>query len=230
MLSSWIGGTRRLMLDVGQYGLLLGPVRRALVEPAASARDEPLRLLLCYYGKRCWQAGMIAGRCGNLSARLSGGDQIYITPQAANKSRLNAAAIERVSLLETTPADRERASVEFPMHRACYLADPRVGAVIHTHAPALTAAGIRRLDVTRTLPEVKAAIGGIRRLAYAPSGSEDLADRVGEAVAEGAGLMVLERHGAVSVGRDLAEAYDRMEFGELSAKTVLLAEEYRPCE
>lgn len=230
MLSSWIGGTRRLMLDVGQYGLLLGPVRRALVEPAASARDEPLRLLLCYYGKRCWQAGLIAGRCGNLSARLSGGDQIYITPQASNKSRLNAAAIERVSLFETTPEDRERVSVEFPMHRACYLADPGVGAVIHTHAPALTAAGIRQIDVTRILPEVGSAIGGLCRLPYARSGSQELADSVGQAVSEGAGLMILERHGAVSVGRDLAEAYDRMEFGELSARTALLATEGPPCE
>ena len=36
-LTPWIGGTRRLVGHVGQYGLLLGPFRRALVEPAAAA-------------------------------------------------------------------------------------------------------------------------------------------------------------------------------------------------
>lgn len=230
MLSSWIGGTRRLVMDVGQYGLLLGPVRRAFVEPAASARDELLRLLLCYYGKRLWQVGLIAGKCGNLSARLTDGDEIYITPRSANKSRLNAADIERVDLYRATPEDRERISVEFPMHRACYRTDSRVGAVIHTHAPALTAVGIRGLDFGALLPEAEISLGGVRRLPYTPSGSEALGEVVGEAVAGGATLMLLERHGAVAVGRDLAEAYDRMEFGELSAKTALLATGGHPCE
>jgi len=42
-------------------------------------------------------------------------------------------------------------------------------------------------------------------------------------VANGATLVLLEHHGVVSIGRDLPEAYDRMELGEISAKTALLA-------
>ena len=220
-LTPFIGGTRRLVLTAGQYGLLLGPVRRALIEPAAAANDEVLRLLLCYYGKRLWAAGFIAGRCGNISARLRDHETVYITPRATNKARLNAPDIIRVSL--TRPSDSDRlASVEFPMHRACYLSSLNVGAVIHTHAPALTALGLRDIDIDRMLPEAGKSLGKIARVRYAPSGSKELGELVGDAVANGARLILLERHGAVAVGPNLAEAYERMEFGELTAKAALL--------
>jgi L-fuculose-phosphate aldolase len=228
VLSPVIGGTRRLVGHVGQYGLLLGPVRRALIEPAAAASDEALRLLLCYYGKRLWQAGLIAGKCGNLSARLHSRNAVYITPRAANKSHLAAPDIRLVQL-DAAPESLSRVSVEFPMHRACYLADSNVAAVIHTHAPSLTALGIRDLDIDELLPEAAGSLGEVARIPYLPSGSRELAEAVGRAVAGGAGLLLLRRHGAVSVGRTLTEAYERMEFGELTARTALLATENGAC-
>lgn len=221
-LSASIGGTRRFMVGLGQYGLLLGPVRRAFVEPASGISDELLRLLLCYHGRRLWEQGFIAGRCGNLSARAHAQDAILITPRGTNKGRLSISDIQRASLL-AAPADSSRISVEFPMHRSCYLADVRVGAVIHTHAPYLTALGIRGGSLGDVLPEAAVALGGVARVSFAPSGSETLAERVGAAVADGARMLLLERHGALAVGRDLADAHDRMEFAELSAKAVMLA-------
>lgn len=223
VLSASLHGTRRLMVGLGQYGLLLGPVRRALVEPGAEIRDELLRLLLCHYGKLLWQQGLNAGCAGNLSARARQEDAIYITPRGANKARLSVSEIERVSLRGLTDQERERVSVEYPMHRACYVADVYVGAVIHTHAPYLTALGLGGVDIGDALPETAAALGGILRVPFAPSGSELLGERVVDALNSGARLLMLERHGALAVGRDLAEAYDRMELGELSAKTALLA-------
>lgn len=221
-LTPILGGTRRLVGHVGEYGLLLGPFRRALVEPAAAGSDEALRLLLCYYGRRAWETGLIAGRCGNLSARLHHVDAIYITPRAVNKARLSASEIQLVHL-HGGSAKLVRVSIELPMHRACYLADVGVGAVIHTHAPALTALGIRDIDLGELLPEAEAALGGVARVPYEPAGSRELADSTATAVAEGGRLLLLEHHGAVAVGRTLSEAYDRMEFGELTAKAALMA-------
>lgn len=218
----WIGGTRRLVGHVGQYGMLLGPVRRAILEPAAAGNDEALRLLICYHGRRLWEAGLIGGCCGNLSARLHQGDAIYITPRAVNKSRLHGEDIQLVPLRGGGDGPA-RVSVELPMHRACYYADVGIGAVIHTHAPALTALGIRGLDLEKALPEAGASLGGVARVPYAPSGSGELADSVGRAVFEGARVVLLERHGVVTVGHTLTDAYDRMELGELSAKAALLA-------
>jgi len=223
-LTPWIGGTRRLVGHVGQYGLLLGPFRRALVEPAAAASDEALRLLLCYHGRLAWQAGLIAGCCGNLSARLHSRDAIFITPRAVNKARVSAYDIQLVYLHSATQQGYEKVSVELPMHRACYLADSSVGAVIHTHAPALTALGIRSLRLEELLPEAASSLGPIERIPHLPAGSWELGDAVGNAVMRGAKLLLLERHGAVTVGDTLSEAYDRMEFGELTARTALMAD------
>jgi L-fuculose-phosphate aldolase len=139
-----------------------------------------------------------------------------------NKARLRAADIRLVPLRASAEV-QTGASVELPMHRACYLADVGVGAVIHTHAPALTALGIRDLPVEEMLPESVSAIGKVARVPYFSAGSWELAESVGRAVAEGARLLLLERHGAVSVGHNLTDAYDRMEFGELTARTALLA-------
>jgi L-fuculose-phosphate aldolase len=221
-LTPWIGGTRRLVGHVGQSGLLFGPIRRAIIEPAAAGHDEAVRLLLCYHGKRAWQAGLIAGCCGNLSARLRNRDYIYITPRAANKSRLHASDIQLVHL-GAVPDSLVNVSIEFPLHRACYLADHNVGAVIHTHAPGLTALGIREVDLHEILPIAATSLGGVARIPLLPSGSVELGEAVADAVSEGARTLLLAHHGAVTVGRSLTEAYDRMEFGELSARTALMA-------
>ena len=96
--------------------------------------------------------------------------------------------------------------------------------MIHTHAPALTALSIRKLDIEEMLPEAAGSVGPIATIPYLPSGSWELADAVGSAVMRGARLLILEQHGAVTVGRTLSEAYDRMELGELTAKTAVMAD------
>lgn len=222
VLSASLVGTRRFISGLGQSGLLFTPVRRTLVEPGARVRGELRPLLLCHYGYQLWSRGLIAGCCGNLSARMQDGAAIYITPRTVNKSRLLARDILRVPL-DATPEQLADVSVEFPMHRACYRLRPEVGAVIHTHAPALTALGLRHVAIGDLLPEAAHALGGVARVPYHPSGSEALAGAVADAVAAGNGLILLEQHGAVSVGRDVPEAYDRMELGELSAQAVVLA-------
>lgn len=228
MLHASLIGARRLVSDLGHYSLMAGPVRRALVEPAASISDDALRLLLAYYARRLGAAGLNAGPSGNLSARCRDGVSLLITRRGANKSRHSPADLCRLRL-DATPGERNGASSEFAMHRACYLADVATGAVIHTHAPALTAIGIRGLDLADTLPEANLALGGVRVVPFAASGSQALADAVGGAVTDGAGMVILERHGVVSVGATPAIAADRMEFGELSARTVLLATGGSPC-
>lgn len=191
---------------------------------------------LCDYGWRAWDAGLIAGTCGNLSALFDVGT-IIITPKGKNKGCLSEADIKKVGLYRTSRLEEieveEGVSVEYPMHRACYLADESVGAVVHTHAPALTALGlsvtpafvpVQYWGLMEALPEAAEVVGPIEWIPPFPSGSQQLAEAVGEAVADGAKLILLAQHGVVSVGETLEAAYNRMEYGELSARTLLMAE------
>lgn len=205
-----------------RVSLLRDVAVRALLETAAQRADWPRRLLLCYYGARLGSLGLNAGTTGNLSILLRDGASIYITPRGVDKAGLEPHQIRRLSLHECDQSIEE-ASSELPLHRASYHARPDVGAVIHAHPPALTALPLRGLDLTTTLPESGRALGGVGRIRYVPAGSEELAHLVGSAIAGGASLILLERHGIVSVGRALGEACGRIEQGELAALTTLMA-------
>jgi L-fuculose-phosphate aldolase len=174
-------------------------------------------------GRDLHAAGLLAGVSGNLSARL-GDDALAITPTATHKGHLDEVQIVELPLA-AGPEAAAGASSEFPLHREAYRARPEVGAVVHTHAPALIAAAMRGIDVPALLPEVTLATGDFATVPLLESGSDELAAAVGAAVAGGAGVVLLRQHGAVTVGRDIAEAVHRMELAELAAYAVLLAED-----
>ncbi len=200
----------------------LPPVRSSLVEPLAGRDDRARKLLLCHYGRRLRDSGHIAGGSGNLSVALQQRGAIAITPRGRDKGSLVPSDLVTVPLESPEPPP-SGASSELPMHRACYLGNDGVGAVIHSHSPALTAMGLRSARLDEELPELAQAIGPARLVPFHPSGSDELAHAVRAAVEGGVTVVVLARHGAVTVGADLAEAYDRLALAELSARSVLLS-------
>lgn len=186
-----------------------------------------LRERLCDVGRRLHDAGLNAGTAGNLSARVRGdgssADRLLVTPRGVRKDRLRPEDLVEVGLGSPTREERARASTELPVHLACYRADPAAGAVVHAHAPALTGIGLRGLDIGERLPEVEEATGAIATVPFAPSGSDALGAAVGEAVAGGAKVVLLARHGVLAVSADPEGAFDRLELAELAASACLLA-------
>jgi len=182
-----------------------------------------LRQSLCEVGRALYEHGLIAGRAGNLSVALDD-RYVLITPQGVRKDRLRPDELLLLPWDGPDPTAPAPVSSEWRMHLACYGADPaRVKAVVHAHPPALTAAGIRRLDLPAVLPEITAAVGELVLVDFEPSGSEALAKAAADAVNAGAAVLLLERHGATAVGRSLEEAFDRIELAELAAKAVVMS-------
>ncbi len=182
---------------------------------------DDLKLALMDAGRRLGESSLNAGTAGNLSARFADG-RVVITRRRTRKSSLT---IDDFVVVD--PDYREipaAVSTEYRLHLAAYRADSGVTAVIHAHSPALTALGLRRSSFPPILPELEAVVGSIVINPYEPSGSQRLADDVGRAVARGAGIVILKRHGIVAVGASVAHALDRVELGENAARTILLAE------
>ena len=171
-------------------------------------------------GRRLYEAGLVGGLAGNFSARLSE-ESVLITPTGAHKGRLTPESILELDL-GATPDEAARASTEFPFHRAAYRALNEIGGVVHTHAPALVACGLRDLEISEYLPEVSLATAAIVTVPLLDSGSEELGQAVGAAVLSGAGVVLLRNHGAVAVGETVEQAAYRMELAELAAYAVLL--------
>lgn len=177
---------------------------------------------LCRVGAELHRGGLLAGRAGNLSVRIAEG-AIVVTPAGGHKGHLEPDGLVRLSLEDPEAGGDGAATSELPVHLAAYRARPDVGAVVHTHAPALTALGVRGLDPGEALPEIGDALGGIALVEFEESGSEALGRAVGRALADGPCLLLLRRHGTVAVAPTPEEARDRTELAELSAYTVLLA-------
>ena len=184
---------------------------------------DAARARLVRYSARLLDDGLAVGTAGNISVRA--GDIVAVTPSGIGYRDMRAADICLVALDGTQVPDAgETPSSETPVHLAIYAATD-AAAVVHTHSPEVVALSVARPE----LPAIHYAIAGlggpVRVAPYARFGSAGLAAAAVEAL-DGRRAVVLRNHGAVTYGRDLAEAYDRALLLEWLARTYRLALSY----
>lgn len=185
--------------------------------------SEAAILELIEVGRQLSDGDLNAGTAGNLSA-LIGDQRMVISKRRTRKASLTKDSFLVFDFGRPSAAMLEQASTEFRLHVACYQAGSEVRSVLHTHSPALTAIGFRRSSFPPALPELETVVGSIAISPFEPSGSQRLADDVGRAVGRGAAVVILKRHGVVTVGRSIAHALDRLELAENAATTILLSD------
>ena len=182
------------------------------------------RAQLVSYSARLLDDGLAVGSAGNMSVRS--GDLVAITPSGISYAEMRPEDVCLVAMdgTETRAGNQETPSTETPMHLAIYAAT-RAGAVVHTHSPEVIALSAAREE----LPAIHYAITGlggpVRVAPYVRFGSEGLA-AAAVAALDGRSAVILRNHGAVSYGRDLAQAYDRALLLEWLARTYRLALSY----
>jgi L-fuculose-phosphate aldolase len=183
-----------------------------------SARDEIVRL-----GRVMYQKGYISASEGNLSIRLGPG-RLLVTPSGLHKGFLEPGHMLVVDedgrrTGATTVANRDlKPTGELPMHLEAYRLRPDVGAVIHAHPPLSIALSIAGLSVSDCLlPEAIVFLGLIPTTPYATPSSIECAEAISPLICNH-DAVVLQRHGTVTVGRDLMEAFIRLEVVEQNAR------------
>jgi len=185
---------------------------------------EAARAQLVSYSARLLDDGLAVGSAGNMSVRA--GDTVAITPSGVSYAEMRPADVCLVALDGTEPAGLvlQTPSSETPMHLAIYAAT-KAGAVVHTHSPEVIALSAAREE----LPAIHYAITGlggpVRVAPYVRFGSAGLAEAAVGAL-DGRNAVILRNHGAVTYGRDLAQAYDRALLLEWLARTYRLALSY----
>jgi L-fuculose-phosphate aldolase len=171
---------------------------------------------------RIYRYHMTTTSGGNLSI-LDPDGSMWITPSRVDKGALRPSDI----VLVKADGSREGLhppSSEFPFHREIYRVRPDIKAIVHAHPGALVAFSIvRQLPDTRVQTHAYNLCGKIAYAAYACPGSQELGDKIAAAFAGGADCVMLENHGVVIGGRDLAEAFQRFETLEFVAQTVIRA-------
>ncbi len=114
--------------------------------------------------------------------------------------------------------------METPFHLAFYRARKDVGAVVHAHPLNCTILACSGRTVRTDLtPEGLLYLGKVAFVPYATPGSKELADNL-EAAMQDHSAFIMENHGAIAVGKDVPEAYYRLEALEFLAEMQVMAE------
>jgi len=170
-------------------------------------------------GRRLGAHRLINGADGNLSVRL-GSFALAVTPSGRRKDELAPGDILPVALdAHDEPAGdiRRRPSSDIAVHRAAYAARPDVAAIAHAHPPAVLGcllAGLR--PDAAVLPEARTVLGRVAYVPALPFGGPAVAAAVAAALRDRTvGAVLLDRHGALTVGGSLDEAVDRLEVLDL---------------
>lgn len=174
-------------------------------------------------GRRLDDLGLVPARDGNLSARLAP-DRILVTATGVRKRALRSQDLVEVDL-EGRARGRGpgRPSSEIGLHLAVYRARSDVGAVFHAHPPVAVGFACAGLGLTDCLvPEVAVNLGSVPLTPYATPGTPELEQAIAP-ILERHDAFLLANHGAVTLGRNVGEAADRMETLEHFARIALVS-------
>lgn len=177
-----------------------------------------LREEIVKYGRLLYERGLTTATGGNISARLDD-ETILITPSGIRKGEMEKKDIVLMKLDGSWSGSRSP-SIESPLHTSLYR-HREIGAVIHAHPPCCTALAVAGIKLmTSMLPEGVMMLGDVPLIPYRRPGSDKLADEVVNAGNDIRGYL-LERHGSLTVGKNLTEAFGRLEEMEFIASVQL---------
>ncbi|MEW5820050.1 MAG: class II aldolase/adducin family protein [Cyanobacteriota bacterium] len=180
--------------------------------------------LIIEIGKKLYAKGYCDGTSGNISQKIDEG--CLVTASGTNLGNLNSEDIVYVPFKEV-PRTRfhKKPTSELFMHVALYMKRPEIDSIVHAHPHYCTAFGVARVNLNPPLlPEVLIQLGEIPLVEYAMPSTEELAYKIAAQAGSSNGLL-MANHGAVTLGKNLEEAYYRMETLESYAQIVFLAKQ-----
>jgi L-fuculose-phosphate aldolase len=172
--------------------------------------DIKIREQLVIFAQRAYKRRLVHGTGGNLSARLHN-DKMIIT---ASGLSLNDTERDNLMTVDLQSYDWKPNSVfipskEFKFHADIYRYRPDIEAILHVHPPFATAFAVKGQDIPR-LTDAGLRLSAIPIVPFAPGGSEELKDLIVSTVRQNPDCQVilLEKHGIVSLGSDVVTAYN----------------------
>jgi L-fuculose-phosphate aldolase len=184
--------------------------------------ESNIRETICRVARRLYDRNLVAATDGNISARL-GDDRFLCTPSGSSLASIEPDDLVTANGRAEKVAGIGKVTSEFFTHLAAYEERPDVLAVVHSHPPravALTLAGISLVEPL--LPEVVGSLGGIPTAQYATPATQEGATAIRNLIRQ-CDAVLLDRHGAVTVGASVWDALHKMEKVEHAAETVAWA-------
>jgi autoinducer 2 (AI-2) kinase len=220
-LSRLYRAAREAAGDPGDLAALPDPGAGAAgTTAAAPSNDTDVRPELIAVVNELYAGGLITATGGNVSARIPGRDEAWITPSQLFKGDLRPEILVRIGLdgRSLDPGARSPSS-EALMHVAVLAARSEANAVIHCHAPNATIlvnAGLPFLPISTEA----AFFSKLGRIPFVMPGTQELADAIVAAMGDGWAVL-MQNHGLLVAGRSLRRAADMAEIVERTAQVIV---------
>ena len=186
--------------------------------------ENELREDIVRVGRLVFEKGWVAANDGNVSVKLEDGT-FLATPTGISKSFITPEKLVRIDRAGKVIEGLSgyKASSEIKMHLRCYEEREDVGAVVHAHPPTATGFAVagKCLD-EYSMIETVITLGSIPIAPYGTPSTDEVPESIAPFLAQHDALL-LQNHGALTVGCDLITAYYRMETLEHFAKVSLTA-------
>lgn len=183
--------------------------------------EKAARSLICEIGRRLYLRNYVAANDGNISVRLSDGT-IVATPTNVSKGYMEEDRLVKLDLEGNLLTPGLRPSSEIKMHLRVYKENANVSGIVHAHPPISTSFAIAGIALDQPIsPEAIVNLGVIPIAPYATPSTAEVADSIAP-YCNTHSAVLLANHGALTWGKDLMEAYFRMESLEHVAHMTMI--------
>lgn len=186
--------------------------------------DEEAKEMIVEIGKRIYDRGLVASNDGNISILVSE-NELWATPTGVSKGFMTTDMMVKTDLEGNILAGDRKPSSEIKMHYRVYKESKEARAVVHAHPPVATAFAVagRALDKAY-LTEGVLQLGVVPLTPYATPTTAEVPEAIAPYCRE-YHAMLLANHGALTWGRDVLEAWRRMEAVEYCANATCMIEQ-----
>jgi L-fuculose-phosphate aldolase len=182
---------------------------------------EKIRDQVVNVSKMMYDKGMVNAFEGNVSVLK--GDKIYITPSGICKGFLTPDMIVVTDMEGQVLEGKLKPSSELMLHINSYKHRPGIKSVVHAHSPHATAFALANLPIeSKSYTEMIMLFEKIPLAEYGIPSTDEIFDGVKKYISD-YDIVLLANHGIMAVGKDVYDAYFKLEAAESIAKVLILA-------
>ena len=186
------------------------------------ARTEMIKVC-----KRIYEKEYVSAHDGNVSIKLDR-NRILITPSGFCKGDLTERDLIICDKNGKKIEGKYSVTSEIMIHLEVYRQRADINAVVHAHPPLATAFSLAGTSLAQCiLPEVVLTLGSIPTTEYATPTTKEGPGVIRDLVKTN-DAMILDRHGSLTIGKDIWSAYFKLEKIEHTAKVTFIARQLGP--
>ena len=183
--------------------------------------DKDAKELIIEFGKRMYEKNFVSARDGNISVKVSP-TELWATPTGVSKGFMTEDILVK---LTTDGTILEQGALcltsEIKMHLRCYNENPDINAVCHAHPEVSTSFAVAGIPLEIPIvAEAVVQLGTVPVSKYATPGTEEVPNSVAPYCKDYSAVL-LANHGLLTWGKNIEQAYFRMETVEQYAKLIM---------